>query len=74
MFGGMMKVGQDKKPKSNNVDLLNMNEALPTSNPRVQQRNSDDIMDIMGDITGGTMTTEPNTATSAFGFDLGGGE
>merc|ERR1712176_423200 len=75
MFGGMITNQQDKKTKSNNVDLLNMDDAMPPSNPRVQQRNSDDIMDIMGDITGGvTDATEPNTATSAFGFDLGGGD
>jgi len=79
MFGGM-DVGQVKKTNTGNVDLLNMNEALPPSKPAVQSRNSDDIMDLMGDITGsGINTSVPqnngnaDNGSSAFGFDLGGG-
>merc|ERR1712176_613211 len=56
MFGGM-DVGQAKKTNTGNVDLLNMNEALPPSKPVVQSRNSDDIMDLMGDITGSGINT-----------------
>merc|ERR1712176_1670192 len=56
MFGGM-DVGQVKKTNTGNVDLLNMNEALPPSKPVVQSRNSDDIMDLMGDITGSGINT-----------------
>merc|ERR1712176_1642225 len=74
MFGGM-DVGQAKKTNTGNVDLSNMNEALPPSKPVVQSRNSDDIMDLMGDITGSVPQNNGNidNGSSAFGFDLGGG-